>query len=486
MFVLFFGRLCTILYNCFLISLAPRTCYNPRLVIRRGAGILLSLFSVVALGLMLGSCPARGTGIPASGIVAPDDTAPHRESDAYGRLPTVADLLLHALVRHMSVAELIGQMIMMSLEQDANGAAVTKLGDEERQILRSVAPGGVILFGANIVTVDQVQALAAELQHAAAVPLIIATDHEGGLVSRITASTEMTATVMPSATLVGIAADALMRSGQPELAVELAWEWGHAIGRELRALGITMNMAPVADVDDPDNHGLLASQRRTFGSDPILVAELVVATISGMHAAGVTAVLKHFPGQGAATRDSHTAAVALELTRSRLDAVDLVPFVAGIGAGARAIMSAHISYPWVTGNDEPATTSRLLITDILRDELEFDGVVLTDALNMDAVALRRESVNLAIAAITAGADMMLKPIDPVALHTELVDAVNSGMLSRHRLEQSVRRILELKLRAGLFGPSTSWTDPAAAEILGSVAHQRLVEEIRSVARSRRE
>ncbi len=377
-------------------------------------------------------------------------------------------------------------MIMVSLEQDENGSAVTTLGEGERRMLRLVVPGGVIFFGANIVTVDQVQSLVAELQHAAAVPLIIAADHEGGLVSRLTSSGEMDATVMPSATLVGIAADVLVRRGQLERAVELAQEWGLTIGSELRALGITMNMAPVADVDDADNPGLLASQRRTFGSDPVLVGELVAATVAGMHAAGVVAVLKHFPGQGAATLDSHTAAVALDHTRSRLVAVDLVPFVAGIKSGARAIMSAHISYPRVTGNDRPATASPQLLTELLRDELGFDGVVVTDALNMDAVALRENSVDLAVQAIMAGADIMLKPVDPAALHAALVDAVNSGMLSRSRLEESVLRIIEVKLRAGLLGPSISWTDPAATEVLGSAAHQRLAREIRLIARSGRE
>ncbi len=444
-------------------------------------GVLSCLFSVVALGLMLSSCSPRP-----EPITMPVVTASDRATRLSVTPPPVADLLVHNLVRHMSASELVGQMIMISLEQDEHGFAVTKLGDRERQVLRTVTPGGVILFGANLVTVDQVQVLVADLQRTTAVPLTIATDHEGGLVSRLTSSGEMPATVMPSATLVGIAADVLVQRGQPERAVELAREWGQVIGSELRALGITMNMAPVADVDNGDVPGLLASQRRTFGSDPVLVGELVAATVSGMHSAGVTAVLKHFPGQGAATLDSHTTTVILDHTRSRLSAVDLVPFVAGIEAGARAIMSAHISYPWATGSDEPATTSRQLLTDLLRNELAFDGVVVTDALNMDAVALRGNSVDLAIDAIGAGADIMLKPVDPVALHTALVDAVNSGMLSRDRLEKSVRRILNVKLLSGLFGPPIVWTDPAATEILGCDAHQSLVDEIRSVARSGRE
>jgi len=435
------------------------------------------LVSVVTLGLALTSCSP-----------GPDlaQTSPEPAPASNVTLPALPGFLMRTLVRHMSASELVGQMLMVSLEQDEYGSAVTKLGDGERELLRTVAPGGVIFFGANIVTVDQVQALVAELQRVSGVPLFIATDHEGGLVSRLTASVDMPATVMPSATLVGIAADVLVARGESKRATELAWEWGHTIGRELRALGITMNMAPVADVDNLGSSGLLAAQRRTFGSDPVLVGELVAATVAGMHAAGVTAVLKHFPGQGAATLDSHTAAVVLNHTRSELDTTDLVPFVAGVAAGARVIMSAHISYPWVTGDDEPATTSEQLLTTLLRHDLGFDGVVVTDALNMDAIALRGNGVDLAIAAIRAGADIMLKPVDPVALHAALVDAVKSGILTRDRLEESVRRILDVKLRAGLLGPTPSWTNPAASEILGSAAHQSLVDEIRSVARSGRE
>jgi beta-N-acetylhexosaminidase len=443
---------------------------------------ILCLLALSGFVLGAGSCSGRST--PAREL---SPTTSESESDNNNLvLPGAPELLIQGLVRHMSTDELVGQMIMVSLEQDESGLPVTTLGNSGRELLRTVTPGGVILFGANINSVDQIQDLVISLQQLSPVPLIIATDHEGGNVSRLTSSGGVPATVMPSATLVGIAADVLFDRGEPARATELAWGWGHTVGSELRALGITMNLAPVADVDNPNRPGLLAGQRRTFGSDPARVAALVSATVSGMHSAGVAAVLKHFPGQGAAELDSHTTSVALDHTRHHLDTVELVPFVAGINAGVRAIMSAHISYPLITGSDEPATTSRQLITGLLREELGFDGVVITDALNMDAIALGRSDLDLAVSAIHAGADIMLKPIDPVALHAALVDATNSGMVSRDRLELSVRRILHVKLEAGLFGPGASWTDPAAGEILGSPAHRQLVEEIRAIARSGRE
>jgi beta-N-acetylhexosaminidase len=385
----------------------------------------------------------------------------------------------------MSVAELAGQMIMIGLEQTADGSPVLALGDRERALVGEVRPGGVILFGANFQTVAQVHALVRDLQRVTPVPLIIATDHEGGLVSRLTASGGISATVMPSETLLGIAAETLVERGEADRALDLARRWGKVIGAELRSLGVTMNMAPVADVGSPDRPGMLSSQRRTFGTDPATVAMLTAASVEGMHSEGVCAVLKHFPGQGGAVEDPHTMIVSLDHTLDTLRRVDLVPFRAGISAGARAVMSAHISYPNATGNDLPATVSRQLISGLLRDELGFDGVVITDALNMDAVARRLMGRDLAVEAILAGADIVLKPLEPEAAHAALVDAVVSGKLSRGRLEESVERILQLKLTSGLFGPVPSWVDPNAGARIGAATHQALADEIRAVASSRR-
>jgi len=254
------------------------------------------------------------------------------------------------------------------------------------------------------------------------------------------------------------------------------------IGKELRALGIFMNLGPVADVSNEDQPGLLTVQRRTFASDPDMVALLSTAALLGMADAGVTGVLKHFPGQGAALGDPHTNPVSLAHDREQLDTVDLIPFKHGIAAGARAIMTAHISYPGVTGSSLPATISPEVINDMLRFELGFTGLVITDALNMEAARGGGSELEIALQSIRAGADVLLKPRDPTELHRGLVDAVDSGMISRERVEQSVRRILALKIEAGLFGPAPELVDPQPDEVLGSAAHMAVVDEIRRVAR----
>lgn len=434
--------------------------------------------AILLASLLVACSPPRTPSIPDAVSVSANGA---RAGGAAAVLvPLPSELLIDQLVRRMSVRELAGQMLMVSLEYGEDGP-VTRLGDAERELLARLRPGSVILFAANIRSVTQVQDLLRDLQATAAVPLLIATDHEGGLVSRLTAGEEMAATVMPSATLLGIAARALRAAGDRDGARELGREWGAVIGRELRALGITVNMAPVADIDPVEGPGFLGQQRRTFGADPELVADLVVAATAGMRSAGVIGVVKHFPGHGAAQTDTHAEVVALDHTPEELRARELRPFSAAIDGGAQAVMTAHSAYPRVTGDLVPATISRQLLTGLLREELGFEGVVITDALNMEAVAGRLAPGDLALAAVAAGADLLLKPVDPVAVHTVLVEAVDSGVVPRERLEESVRRIMRLKLGAGLFGPAAPGPEPDADRVLGSDAHQAFVAGVRQLA-----
>jgi beta-N-acetylhexosaminidase len=370
---------------------------------------------------------------------------------------------------------------MISLEHGEDGA-VTRLGAGERELLRGLEPGAIILFAVNFESVPQVRSLIAELQAASAVPLLVATDHEGGLVSRLTAREEMGATVMPSATLVSEADSMLRRRGDTTTGVELAREWGAILGRELRSLGITVNMAPVADVDPEADIGFLESQRRTFGSDHRRAAQLVGGAVRGMRSAGILPVVKHFPGHGQVTEDSHTELASVSRTPAELRAVELAPFRAAITAGAAGVMTAHARYPDATATSLPATFSPELLTDLLRDEMGFTGVIITDALNMEAISGLGTPAELALAALRAGADMLLQPVDPLAVHASLVDAVDSGILSRERVEESVRRIMRVKVEAGLLGPAGT-TDALDAEVtLGAEEHRAFAAWVRSIAR----
>jgi beta-N-acetylhexosaminidase len=414
---------------------------------------------------------------PPPGDPAPTTPAP---TTPLPPLPRPDELLVLGLLLRMDEAELLGQMLFMSLEQHDDGSAVQSLDSKGSALLSELRPGGLVLFAGNFQSVEQTTGFVNAVQRASRLPMLVAVDHEGGNVSRLTASDEMNGTMMPSATLTGYAAEGLFEAGDPDAARDLARRWARVIGEELAALGVHMNFAPVADLALPGS--LIASQRRTFGSDPRFVGEMVAASVAGLHDAGVTAVIKHFPGQGAAVTDSHDGLVVLQREWDLVRGEDLVPFVAGLNSGARAVMTAHVAFPALTGTNESATESSVLLGDLLRDELEFSGLVVTDALNMDAVS----AVDAATASIRAGADIMLTPPDPAEFLSALVSWANSGMVSRERLEVSVRRILEEKLRAGLFGPAPVWTDPDAADVIGSAAHWDLVDEIRTIARSRRD
>jgi len=234
--------------------------------------------------------------------------------------------------------------------------------------------------------------------------------------------------------------------------VGLAQRVGAAIGRELRAVGVNVNHAPVCDVaTNPANPALGI---RSFGDDPAAVARLATATVRGLQSVGVAATAKHFPGLGDLELDSHhvLATVADRAPRSRFDAVELVPFRAAIETGARLVMSAHVAAPTLDGDPTlPATLSRTIMTDLLRGELGFAGLSITDALDMGAIIKHYGNTGAAIMAVKAGADQLLQPLpqDVPAMIDSLTAVVQRGEISEARIDQSVRKILAAKAWLGL-------------------------------------
>ncbi|MFT7623260.1 MAG: beta-N-acetylhexosaminidase [Myxococcota bacterium] len=244
---------------------------------------------------------------------------------------------------------------------------------------------GVIWFRRNIVDVDQVARVNEALRHRRP-ELLISVDQEGGLVRRLRD---------------GVTEVPPMRE-VPD--IESAAGWGTCLGRELRALGFNMNMAPVLDVDSNPDNPVIAS--RSFGRDPEHVARLAVALQEAMAARGVCPVGKHFPGHGDTDQDSHLALPSVAHDRSRLDTLELVPFRAAIAADIPAIMTAHVMLPALDPS-EPATLSPRLVRGLLRDELGYQGVVITDDMEMNAVAERYQPEVLATKASQAGCDIQL-------------------------------------------------------------------------------
>ena len=284
--------------------------------------------------------------------------------------------------------------------------------------------GGVLLFARNVESSEQVAALTAALPG-----LVVAIDEEGGDVTRLE---HATGSSYPGNYALGVVDD-----------VELTEQVAAAIGADLAAAGVSLNLAPVADVNTNPRNPVIGI--RSFGADPELVARHVAAYVTGLQSAGVAACAKHFPGHGDTEVDSH---LDLPTVRGDLD-VALRPFRAAIEAGVRAIMTAHIRVPEL--DDVPATVSRRILHGLLREELGFDGLVITDALDMKGVAT--VGIECAVRALASGADALclgsgLGPEPLETAHGAIVDAVRAGRLSEERLREAAGRVADLSVPAG--------------------------------------
>lgn len=369
------------------------------------------------------------------------------------------------LLASMTTEEKITQMLMPALQNYA-GAPVTELPDALRGLLERRGFGGVILFAENTKEIEQTVRLTDALQRANAAPnrpqLLLAIDQEGGAVTRLGRGC-----AMPGNMALGAIGDPADTRAAAAL-----------IGNELHTLGIHVDFAPVVDVNSNPENPVIGL--RSFSDDPQLTAEQGAAFLRGLHDAGVIGVPKHFPGHGDTNTDSHTGLPLSERTKTELLEAELVPFRACIEAGAEMLMTAHIRYPSIetetavsTADGKeitlPATLSRTILTELLRDKLGFDGVIVTDAMNMAAVAEHFSPVDAAQRAIEAGADLILMPVDLssqtgiAALDRYLSDLTrlaDEGEFSTEKIDAAVLRILRLKQTHGLLRPYIA-SDPEA-------------------------
>src|SRR5258706_1645125 len=295
---------------------------------------------------------------------------------------------IEAHLRALSPADKVGQLLMIGVD----GAELTP---ETAAAIHRIRPGGVILFRKNVRTAAQVAAFTnarqRESRAAGGLPLLIATDQEGGTVSQVAVITEFPDPM------------ALAAAGSERLVERVA----RANGDELRALGISVNLAPVLDVNSNPRNPVIGI--RSFGNTPESVARFGRACIRGLHAAGVIAVAKHFPGHGATDTDTHFDAVRVDASEATLAQTDLVPFQAAVGEGVDMIMPAHLTVPALSGSDTgPVTFSRSALTTFLRARMGFRGVVITDSLQM-AAALQGPFAESCVSAVRAGADILLLP-----------------------------------------------------------------------------
>ncbi len=397
------------------------------------------------------------------------------------------------IVSSLSDRLLAGQLIMVGIENDADGRPLLSLDADHRELFERVQPGAAVLFGQTFSGVDQVRALVADVHRSVAVPPFIATDYEGGLVSRLTATGGVPATPVPAAELVGravAAADAAAGPGTVppgDAGIALARRLGEVMGRELGALGVTMNFAPVADVERPGTTGAIGRYGRTYGADPAFVGAVAAAVAEGLQRAGVAAVVKHFPGHGGVAEDSHDELPVLAADLAGWRAREAVAFAGALEARPVGLMTAHLAAPGVTGDPMPATLSARASL-LVRRDIGFDGLLVTDALNMRALEAVAPEPELVVRAIEAGNDFVLKPLDPLGAHEAILAAVANGRLSRARLKASVRRIFRAKRELGILGgpyglarPRTAALPADPEAILGAADHESVVERIRELA-----
>lgn len=319
----------------------------------------------------------------------------------------------------MTLDEKVSQMIIPQAPRATSFEAVSKK-------LETAPYGGYILMGENYRTLKKTREFIEKIQNAAKTPLIITTDQEGGSVQRVQSVTNVQPTDIPFMYQVG-------QTGDTEKAKTI----GRVMAEEMRAIGINMDLAPDADVYSNPYNTVIG--QRSFSSDPEVVAKMSLAVANGLEENGVTAVYKHFPGHGNTATDSHSALPIIESTRAELDAIDLVPFKNAIKNGAKAIMVGHIALPNITGDNTPASLSKELTTDLLRNELGFKGLIMTDGLNMGALVNNYEDADIYRMAVEAGADLLVLPSDP-----ELAFQVIKENISEERINQSVYRILDFK------------------------------------------
>src|SRR5881397_787450 len=295
------------------------------------------------------------------------------------------------------------------------------------------------------------------LQRRSRLPLLVSADLEWGAGMRVIGGTAFPQIMAVGAT--GNARD--------------AYTIGEAAATEGRAVGIHVNFAPDADVNNNPLNPII--NIRSFGEDPRAVSRLVRAYVRGLQDNGMLATLKHFPGHGDTDADSHIGLPTIRSTYSRLDSIDLVPFRAGIDAGAQVVMSAHIAFPAFTG-DAPATLSSAMLTGVLRDSLKFKGLVVTDALQMGAIVAKYGAGEAAVRAFEAGSDLLLMPADPDSAIGSMLVALQTGRLSGARLDSSVSRVLAIKRQLGLFERRTVPLD-SIARTVGSKSFQDAADDI---------
>ncbi|MBE5041278.1 beta-N-acetylhexosaminidase [Ructibacterium gallinarum] len=339
------------------------------------------------------------------------------------------------ILKTMTLEEKVWQMFFVRPEDITGIGVAIQAGETTQKALEQYPVGGLVYFSQNIKSREQLVEMIQNSQSYSKLPLFISVDEEGGRVARL-GDADIGVTQHPPMAQVGA-------GGDPGRAEEI----GRTLGRELKELGFNMDFAPVADIITVDSNEDIGD--RSFGKDPEIVAQMVAAEVQGLQSQGISATLKHFPSNGSTSANTHEEMGVCTRTLEEMRNAEFIPFRAGIEAGADLVMVAHMAAVNLSGDNTPATLSKAVIMDFLRNELGFSGVIISDALNMGAITNHYTAAESAVAAVNAGVDLLLMSPDAKSAAQEILNQVKDGTIQENRINESVRRILELKLKRGI-------------------------------------
>lgn len=359
-------------------------------------------------------------------------------------------------IDEMSLEEKIGQLLIISYRKD-------DIKEKLPTILEEVKPGGFILFSENITTYDDTINLIKSIKNSNDIPLFIGIDEEGGNVQRLKNLKDYKTSDIPYMSYVKTIND--------------AYNLGKVIAEELRVFGINLDFAPVIDCNWDNPKSVIG--KRAFEGDYTTVAKLGVSLAKGLKNNKVIPTYKHFPNHGATTTDSHQDLPVINKTEEELLNNDLIPYQEAIKNNADMIMIGHLALPQITKDYTPASLSYEIITNLLKKKLGFKGLVVTDALNMQALTKNYSEKEILIKAINAGADLLLMPEDPVNAVKIIKEAVNEGLISEERINESVEKILSLKDST----IKNNYNEYLDVSYLNSSEHQDIINSIYSKSNS---
>ena len=347
-------------------------------------------------------------------------------------------------IKTMTLREKVGQMFMVRPDvlegryspaelEDNSNPSTTRVSEDMRKYYVQYPCGGFALFRKNILSPSQLHMFTENLHSIGAIAPMLGIDEEGGHIARIANHpTDFGVKKFPPMGEIAASGDETT-----------AFEAGLTIGQYLKAYGLDIDFAPVADVNTNPRNPVIGD--RAFGDDPAVASGMVQAYIRGLHEGGTASCIKHFPGHGDTDTDTHTGYAETKKTWEEISNCEMIPFRAGIAADTDFVMTAHIAAPSVTGTDEPSTMSYIILTEKLRGELGFTGLIITDALSMGAIRDKYSSSEACIRCIQAGVDVLLMPYDYFEAFDGVVKAVESGMIPESRIDESVYRILKFKM-----------------------------------------